>query len=318
MAGSVLVTGSMGCIGAWVLHHLVKAGRRAVSFDLSNDRHRLNPLLTADEQDAITFVKGDITDAAAVRRAVEENDVERIVHLAALQVPFCKADPTLGARVNVVGTVNVFEAARAAQLRHVALASSIAVYGPAARYAEDTLGPDAALDPQTLYGVYKQANEGTARVYFADHGITSMVLRPYTVYGVGRDQGLTSEPTKAMVAVAAGRAYTISFGGWMQFHLASDVARLFIKAADTPGDGARAFNLGAEPVPVQHVADLLNESGSGPLVTVEGDPLPFPKGVSDGGLYDVLGDHGLTPLAEGVRATVDHFREALASGTLQA
>ena len=317
MAGNVLVTGSMGCIGAWVLHHLVASGRHAVSFDLSDDRHRLDLLLTREQQEAITFVQGDITDAAAVSSAIEDNDVEHIVHLAALQVPFCKANPTLGARVNVVGTVNVFEAARAIGIRHVALASSIAVYGPASSYQEDMLGADAALDPRTLYGVYKQANEGTARIYFADHGITSTVLRPYTVYGVGRDQGMTSEPTKAMLAVASGRAYTINFGGWMQFHLASDVARLFLEAAETPSEGARAYNLGAAPALVQDVADLLNELAAEELVNVVGDALPFPRGVSDGGLYDVLGDPGLTPLADGVRATVEQFREALAAGTLQ-
>ena len=61
--------------------------------------------------------------------------------------------------------------------------------------------------PGTLYGVYKRANEGTAHVYWADHGVASVGLRPHTVFGPGRDQGLTSAPTTAMLAAACGRPY---------------------------------------------------------------------------------------------------------------
>jgi len=110
------------------------------------------------------------------------------VHLAALQVPFCRADPPLGARVNVVGTVNVFEAASKRKLSHVVYASSIAVFD-----AAGTLSGH----PETQYGVYKRDNESTAAVFFAESGVSSIGLRPHTVYGVGRDQGLTSAPTVA-------------------------------------------------------------------------------------------------------------------------
>ena len=60
----------------------------------------------------LTLVRGDITDLDALGRALDEHEITRVVHLAALQVPFCRADPVLGARVNVVGTVNVFEAVK--------------------------------------------------------------------------------------------------------------------------------------------------------------------------------------------------------------
>ena len=60
----------------------------------------------------VTFVAGDITDLDAVERASTRHGITNVIHLAALQVPFCRADPPLGARVNVVGTVNVFEAVK--------------------------------------------------------------------------------------------------------------------------------------------------------------------------------------------------------------
>ena len=82
--------------------------------------------------------------------------------------------------------------------------------------------------PGTLYGVYKRANEGTAHVYWADHGVASVGLRPHTVFGPGRDQGLTSAPTTAMLAAACGRPYRIPFGGTSQFQYAPDAARAFV------------------------------------------------------------------------------------------
>ena len=219
-----LVTGSMGCIGAWVLNHLVRTGETAVSFDLSDNRHRLNLLLSAEDQAAIRFVRGDLTDYAQVAGVIKDHGVTHIVHLGALQLPFCRANPVVGAQVNVVGTVNVFEAARQAGIGHLSQASSIAVYGGAEEYPPGLIGPDALRNPHSLYGVYKVACEGIAHVYARENGLSSTTLRPYTVYGLGRDQGLTSEPTKAMLAAAAGKPYAISFGGTMQFQWASDVA----------------------------------------------------------------------------------------------
>jgi nucleoside-diphosphate-sugar epimerase len=99
---------------------------------------------------------------------VAQHRVRAIIHLAALQVPFCKADPAAGARANVVGTVNVLEAARHAGLKRVAYASSIAAL---------SFLPDAPW-LATLYGAYKLANEMTAKVYFQDWGVPSVGLRP--------------------------------------------------------------------------------------------------------------------------------------------
>ena len=113
----VLVTGSSGCIGSWALAILVRAGVPAVSFDLDSSRRRPGLLMTEEERARVTWVEGDIADAEAVERVVDEYGIGAILHLAALQVPFCRADPVAGARVNVVGTVAVFEAARRHGLR---------------------------------------------------------------------------------------------------------------------------------------------------------------------------------------------------------
>jgi nucleoside-diphosphate-sugar epimerase len=313
----ILVTGALGCIGAWTLHHIARQNRRAVAFDWSERRDRLNLLLTPREQEEITFVRADLTDFPQVLDALRAHGVTHVIHLAALQVPFCKADPVQGARVNVLGTVNVFEAARHVGLRHVAYASSIAVYGPPEEHPRGLVAHDAPLSPRTLYGVYKQANEATARVYWQDHQIASTALRPYAVYGVGRDQGLTSEPTKAMLAAAAGRPYRIGFGGTLQLQLASDVALQFIEAALQPLGGARVFNLGTAPVAVAEVARLIRRLRPGANVTAAEAPLPFPEGFDDGELRRHFPRVFATPLEKGVRATIEHFERCLADGRLE-
>jgi nucleoside-diphosphate-sugar epimerase len=294
------------------MYHLLQQGKKAVNFDLSEERHRLDLLMSREEQEAgITFVKGDLTDAKAVRSVMEDFGITHIIHLAALQVPSVRANPVLGANVNVTGTVNVFEAAKQVGLKHVVYASSIAVYGAAKDYPPGLLAHDAPMNPATLYGVFKIANEGTAKIYYSESGITSTVLRAYTVYGLGRDFGLTSEPTKAMLAAAKGEDFHISFGGRMQFHYASDVARQFIEAAEKPLDGAYGFNLGTMPVAVSEVAELIMQVKPGVKITVGDTILPFPEGCDPTELYNHFGNVYETPLDEGVRQTIAGFERSL-------
>ena len=306
----------MGCIGAWILNHLVRAGERVVSFDLGDNRSRLDLLLPRDAQQSITFEKGDLREKDHLDAVVETHRITRIIHLAALQVPFCKADPVMGAQVNVVGTVNVFEAARKFRISHVAYASSVAVYGPPSLYPDAMITEESPRRPHTLYGVYKVANENTARVYWNDHKISSTSFRPYTVYGVGRDQGLTSEPTKAMLAAAQREPYEIGFSGVMQFQFASDIARYFIEAASRPHDGAEVFNLGTPSASVADVVNLIREIRPNARITLKQNDLPFPAGLDGSRLEAHLPDFEETELREGIRQTIEHFEACLSDGRL--
>jgi nucleoside-diphosphate-sugar epimerase len=129
-------------------------------------------------------------------------------------------------------------------------------------------------------------------------------LRPYTVFGVGRDQGLTSEPTKAMVATVKGENYNITFGGKMQFHYASDVALQFIESADNPLEGAYVFNMGTPPVSVQSVADLIMKHKPNVTVTVEENILPFPEGFDPTALHSSFSRIYETPLEDAIIDTL--------------
>ena len=147
MEESFLVTGALGCIGAWVVRNLVQSGTPVAVFDLASDPHRLRLIMQPDEVARVRFITGDVTDLAAFQKGLADCGATHLIHLAALQVPFCRADPPLGARVNVVGTVNAFEAAKRAGLKRLVYASSFAVYGLSEEYPEGRVTDDAPLRP---------------------------------------------------------------------------------------------------------------------------------------------------------------------------
>ena len=293
-----LVTGVLGCIGAWAATLLVRDGATVVGYDLGDDRHRLELIATPEAIDEITFVRGDVTDFDQIERTLREHEITHVVHLAALQVPFVKANPPLGAAVNVVGTVNVFEAARRHRLETpIAYASTAAVY--------DQRGD---RSPRTLYGVFKVANEGTAAVYAADEGLSSVGIRPFVVFGPGRDQGLTSGPTLAMEAAANGEPYRIAFGGRTELHYAPDVAWGFINAARSEPTGARAYDFPGSPVSIAEVVEAIEAEvpDAAGTITFDDVPLPFPEQLPG----ERLEAH-VTPLDAAVRETIEHFRAAV-------
>ena len=315
----VLMTGGYGCIGSWVAKRLVDAGRAVWIYDLQEDTHRLDLLLDPDQRSRVHFLPGDVSDPDAVRSAVERIGATHILHLAGLQTPTCRADPILGARVNVIGTLAVFEAARALKdrVRRVVYASSAAVHGPA-EPSGGRLGDEVRLAPSTHYGAYKVCNELNARVYWLDHGITSIGLRPWTVYGVGRDFGMTSEPTKAIKAVSVGRPYRISYGGRQDLQYVGDVAETFVRALERPFEGADAFNLsGAVETIESFVAALYDVVPAARELVTHGDrQLPIAADLDDSRLQARLGPIPTTPLREGIAETFRRFSTLRDQGRL--
>jgi nucleoside-diphosphate-sugar epimerase len=312
-----LLTGSLGCIGAWVIRNLAAEGIRIIATDLATEPVRPRMVTPPEDLAQVNFVQLDITQLDRLLTLVEQEGVTHIIHLAGLQVPFCRANPSLGAAVNVVGTVNIFEAARRfkGQVRGLSYASSVAVYGPAHLYSQRPVPVNAPLAPATLYGVYKQANEQTAQVYWQDWCIGSVGLRPYIVYGVGRDQGMTSGIAKAILAAAAGRPYEIKFDGWTALQYADDVARMFIGAARAEWAGAAVCNPRNDVVAVaQFIAALQAEVPSAQITCTANNALPFPADLDDSDLRQILGQVAHTPLTTAIRNTLDRFQTLLSHG----
>jgi nucleoside-diphosphate-sugar epimerase len=285
-----LVTGAHGCLGAWTVAELIAQGTDVVAFDLAGGHGRAALLLGEAELARVHAVQGDVTDTAAVTAACE--GVTHVVHLAALQYPYCRDDHLAGARVNVLGTVNVFDAARATGAKLV-YASSIA-----------------ALAQESLYGTWKRANEGTAAAFWAEDGFPSIGIRPALVYGVGRDRGVTASLTLAMNAAARGTQFHVVHGGSSPLNHAGDVARVLVRAARAVSDGAPVYDTGGSVHHVREVVAAIESAAHGARITFEDEPFAAtPAGFEGGALEAALGGVEWRPLEQGVRETVDRFRE---------
>src|SRR5262249_57316233 len=142
--------------------------------------------------------------------------------------------------------------------------------------------------------------------------------RPWTVYGVGRDCGRTSGPTKAIKAVAVGRSYRISYGGRQDLQYVGDVAATFVRALDHPFEGADSFNLSGA---VETIESFLEAFGSvvpeaRRLVTHGDRQLPIAADLDDSRLQDRLGPVPRTPLRAGIAETYRRVQDLRDRGRL--
>ena len=306
-----LVTGSEGCIGAWVVRGLAEASHHTVAVDLPPAGRRLDKILDAELGERIVHIDGDITAPGFLEQVIREHQITRVIHLAALQVPFVAADPILGGDVNVIGTLRLLEAVRGAngQVRGVVYASSTGAIGPA----------EAPHEPMTLYGAFKLCNEHTARFYASDYDTYTIGLRPCIVYGPARDQGLTAALTHALKACVLGVPYEIPFGGLVDVQYTQDVAAAFIRCALLDdNDGAAVYDLHGDAVSVaQYVAALRRlRPEAVDLVTCVDAPIPGNVDVDDRDLVARLGALPKTPLEEGIRRSVETFERHRDAGLL--
>jgi nucleoside-diphosphate-sugar epimerase len=315
----VLVTGGQGCIGAWVIKRLLDRGVDVVMFDMEPKPTRLSLIAGPESVKRVAIKTGNIEDVAAIKKLVKDEQVTHIVHLAAVLMPFCQANPVAGGMVNVIGTLNLFEAARdcGRQVR-VVYASSSAVWGPGEAYEDRALSEEDPLKPATHYGVFKQANEGNARVFYTADGISSVGLRPWTVYGVGRDSGLTADPTLAIRSLAFEKPFQIRLSGFMDLQYVEDVAESFIQCLLSPIEGAHVFNLAGDVISMDDFISTLNElqPGASSLITASGPQVPVAFRMDDSQLHQHISGIKKTPLRDGVERTLSIFKQLRAEARL--
>lgn len=225
--------------------------------------------LQEEEIARVKWVQGSVCDDSFVK-TLTDMAPDAVIHLAGLQIPTCRANPVLGARVNVIGTLNVFEAAKALKAAggkpfSIVYASSAAIFGPDEDYATDAVNDSSAPMPASHYGAFKLCCEHAARSYFTDNGISSVGLRPLSVYGPGRDAGLTSFPSRAIAAAVAGVPFEIPFSGPTCYTHVREVSQ---QGGGRGGGGGGAARFVALP--------SLVPSAHAPHATTTTLPLPSP------------------------------------------
>ncbi len=292
---TILITGAAGCIGAWVVKKLLMQGARPIIFDLSKNTARLD--LIMDNTDTVIWETGDITDYDRLSDVIAKHKVFAIIHLAAMQTPYCKANPINGIKINVLGTANVFEVARQYGIKRLTYASSIAA--PA-------MGNNDFL--ATLYGAHKVCGEHMAAVYWQDWQVPSVCIRPGVIYGPGRDQGMSAAPTVAILAAINKQDYTIPFSGPVAFVHVEDAADRFIAVISRDVNGAPVFDMQGTEADVMEVANEIKLQIQNANIKLKGPPLPFPHAPDDGSLDRFINVPPYRSLRDGIADTIAVFK----------
>lgn len=293
----VLVTGGSGFLGAWIIRRLAARGIEARVFDI-HDRRRTVAAITGDDTARrLDWRVGDIQSGAAVRQAMA--DCDGVIHLAGVLTPECSADPVRGAGINLVGSLNVFEAAYAVGIGQVVYASSAGVFGP-----DDGRCPQ----PATHYGAFKLAVEGSALAYWRERGIASIGFRPFVVYGPGRETGVSAGPSLACRAAARGEAYCLGYSGSSGLVYVDDVAKAFEHALQMPREGALVYNLVGQVHAMEEVVAEIRRQVPSARLDIDGPPLTIASGIEEQGLAQLMPGHRPTALRAGLAATIAHYR----------
>jgi nucleoside-diphosphate-sugar epimerase len=312
-----LITGGAGFIGSHVVRDLAQEGEKVIVYDNFPRRDTLEMLLSPEALEKyVKIVHGDVTDYSLLVRTLKDNNVHRIIHLAAIMILEFNANPVLGVRVNFEGTANVFEAARFLGIKRVVWTSSGSVFGPGTMYAEEYIPNDAPQYPQNLYGGAKSFNELLANHYINRFGLDITALRFVMVYGPGQTNGRTAAIMKQMVYNPAlgkpGRvpAAADNVLGWTYV---DDAARATVMAVKASNLKTKAFSVMGRIHTVKEVADVvkgalpdasiellpLDRSQSHTIMTCKYDTTSIEQGI---GFYPAW------TMPDGIKATINTIR----------
>src|SRR5438067_9398791 len=241
MSELCLVTGGTGFIGSHLVEALAAAGRAVRVFDDLSTGRRDN---LAGLRPAPEVVEGDLADAAAVDAAVRGAGV--VFHLGAIaSVQRGIEEPARMHAVCATGTLHVLDAARRHGARRVVYAASASAYGVP---AGDVQGEDDPVCPLSTYAAAKLAGELYCQAFTATHGLETVRLRFFNIFGPRQraDSPYSGVIALFAAAMAAGRAPNV-FGDGLQsrdFTYVTDAVQALVKAADTPGVSGQVYNIG--------------------------------------------------------------------------
>lgn len=316
----VLVTGGAGFIGSHTVEALVERGWEVTALDNLSTGQRRN----LDRAVGVRLVVGDIEDQKLVTDLLRPGAFDAVVHLAAVaSVTQSVEDPIATHRVNVDGTLHVFEAARQAGVRRVVVASSAAIYGDV---AVSPVGEDAPKRPSAPYGLQKWFAEQYARLYAEAFGLETVCLRYFNVYGPRQDP---ASPYSGVISVFADRLAQRQpvridgdGGQTRDFVYVKDVAAANVAAVETPLSGYVAVNVGTGQRTT--ICELYHRIAA--LAGTDAAPAfgpPRPGDIRDScaraeRLWEMLGVTARTSLGEGLRHTVGcRTEEALGELAMQ-
>ena len=291
----IIIFGGCGFLGSWIVKAFLKKGYSVSIFDLKIQKELLSHVV-GEDINKIKFINGDITNYDQVQESI--NDMDHVINLAGLMTPDCSSNPILGAKVNVLGSINVFEALKKNNNKFLVYASSAGVFGQKDHYYPF---------PETHYGAYKLAVEGVARAYLNEDGISSVGIRPYVIYGPGREVGGTAGVTLACKAAKQGDSYTVNFSGKAGFVYVQDVVDLVEMSIAQIPSGALTFNINGITADVSDFLNLIKKNIPLSDIGIEGDPLSVVDEIRGNEPSKTFKKFKYTSLEDGIKRTIDFY-----------
>ena len=249
----ILVVGGAGYIGSVTVGHLLDCGHKVVVLDNLSRGHR------DAVPDDVPFVEADLADTSRVSRAMSEQQIEAVVHLAAFAlVGESVTDPGLYYRNNVMGGLSLLDAMRGSGVRNLVFSSTCAVYGEPARIPMVETDP---LEPTNPYGETKLAFERALASYHRAHDLKFVSLRYFNAAGATARHHERHDPETHLIPIilqaAAGLRPDVTIFGTdyptpdgtciRDYIHVSDLARAHALALEGLGSGQRSadvYNLG--------------------------------------------------------------------------
>jgi UDP-glucose 4-epimerase len=205
LAMAVMITGGTGQIGAFLCKSLLRSNQDIVIFDVKPNLENIR-----DFSDRVRLVDGDVTNLSSILETIKKYNVTTIYHLAAVVVLESRENPLKSASVNCVGTVNIFEAGRIANLDRIVFVSSSAVYGRMENYSSNVVSEDdVPRCPADPYSATKVMNEVFGQHYYSKFGVKTLCLRVAAAWGPGRYTGFTGAFNDMIRKLAHGEAATL-------------------------------------------------------------------------------------------------------------
>ena len=291
----IIIFGGCGFLGSWIARAFFKKGYSVSVFDLKIQKELLSYFIGEDINE-IKFIQGDITNYDQVQEVT--NNMDHVINLAGLMTPDCSSNPILGAKVNLLGSINVFEALKKNNIKFLVYASSAGVFGQKDHYYPF---------PETHYGAYKLAVEGVARAYFNEAGISSVGIRPYVIYGPGREVGGTAGVTLACKAAKQGDSYTVNFLGKAGFVFVEDVADLVEMSIVQMPSGALTFNINGITADVSDFINLIKKNIPQSDIAIKGNSLSVVDEIRGNEPSKTFKKFKYTSLEDGIKRTIDFY-----------